>query len=125
MTEPSTGRPKMLRQNEPGVAELSAPSSAPLPETVAVYRDGAETVGGRLPGDRYVRVRRRRSAQLPPNDDFHVLPGNVQPAPKGGVRRAVAQIKRVLIGRPLATADEPHERVNIFTGLAVFASDNI
>jgi amino acid transporter len=31
----------------------------------------------------------------------------------------------VLIGRPIATAQEPHERVNTFTGLAVFASDNI
>ena len=37
----------------------------------------------------------------------------------------MTQIKRVLIGRPIATAEEPHERVNVFTGLAVFASDNI
>ena len=57
--------------------------------------------------------------------DFHRLSGDVPSLPTGGVRRAVSQIKRVLIGRPIATADEPHERVNVFTGLAVFASDNI
>ena len=39
--------------------------------------------------------------------------------------RPIKRVKRVLIGRPIATADEPHERVNVFTGLAVFASDNI
>src|SRR5262249_47002853 len=32
---------------------------------------------------------------------------------------------RVLLGRPIASSDEPHERVGVFTGLAVFASDNI
>ena len=51
--------------------------------------------------------------------------GEVPPLPTGGLRRAASQIKRVLIGRPIATADEPHERVNVVTGLAVFASDNI
>ena len=57
--------------------------------------------------------------------DFHGLSGDVPSLPTGGLRRAASQIKRVLIGRPIATADEPHERVNVFTGLAVFASDNI
>jgi amino acid transporter len=32
---------------------------------------------------------------------------------------------RYLFGRPLASAEEPHERLNVFKGLAVFASDNI
>jgi len=45
--------------------------------------------------------------------------------PNGGVRGAVTQTKRVLLGRPIATAEEAHERVGVFTGLAVFASDNI
>ena len=34
-------------------------------------------------------------------------------------------MKRILVGRPLASAEEPHERLNVFKGLAVFASDNI
>ncbi len=44
---------------------------------------------------------------------------------KGPIGRTYAQVKRLLVGRPLASHEEPHERVNVFTGLAVFASDNI
>ncbi len=39
--------------------------------------------------------------------------------------RTLTGLKRFLVGQPIRTADEPHERVNVFTGLAVFASDNI
>jgi amino acid transporter len=41
------------------------------------------------------------------------------------LNRAYARFKRVLVGRPLASHEEPHERVSVFTGLSVFASDNI
>ena len=34
-------------------------------------------------------------------------------------------LKRVLVGRPIPTAHEHHERLNKLTGLAVFASDAI
>jgi amino acid transporter len=57
--------------------------------------------------------------------DFHSLSGNIPSLPTSGLRRAASQVKRMLIGRPMATADEPNERVNVITGLAVFASDNI
>jgi amino acid transporter len=39
--------------------------------------------------------------------------------------RALQLASRVLSGRPLATTEEPHERLNVFKGLPVFASDNI
>ena len=45
--------------------------------------------------------------------------------PTSPLGRALQRLSRVLIGRPLATSEEPHERLNVFTGLAVFASDNI
>ncbi|HEV8638945.1 MAG TPA: APC family permease [Chloroflexota bacterium] len=44
---------------------------------------------------------------------------------RGALGRALTGLKRFLFGRPIRTEDEPHERVNVFTGLAVFASDNI
>ncbi len=50
-------------------------------------------------------------------------PGTGEPTTPFG--RALQRLSRLLFGRPLATAEEPYERVNIFTGLAVFASDNI
>jgi len=34
-------------------------------------------------------------------------------------------IRRFLVGRPIPTEREIHERVGVFKGLAVFASDNI
>jgi len=43
----------------------------------------------------------------------------------GGFTGRLTSVKRALIGRPLATADEAHERLGVFKGLAVFASDNI
>ncbi|MBI2941321.1 MAG: APC family permease, partial [Chloroflexi bacterium] len=45
--------------------------------------------------------------------------------PKGGLGRAWWYLKRVLVGAPLATAQELEERVSKIKGLAIFASDNI
>ncbi len=92
----------------------------------AIRRDDlahAELVRGRTPGARYLRVSRHR--------DFRsVKPGVVvergaTPQKQGPIGRALGRLKRVLIGRPLATAEETGERVNKFIGLAIFASDNI
>src|SRR5262249_41160181 len=46
-------------------------------------------------------------------------------APKSGAGRIFGIAKRLLIGRPLASAEEAEQRVNRFIGLAIFASDNI
>src|SRR5262249_53733525 len=85
-------------------------------------RQGEGVQGGR-PGDRYARIRRWRDFQRVKAG--HLRLGSGVGQSKGPVGRAYAQTKRVLLGRPLATHEEPHERVNVFTGLAVFASDNI
>src|SRR4030095_11795502 len=55
----------------------------------------------------------------------HLVPRAGTGAPTSPLGRVLQRLSRVLIGRPLATSEEPHERLNIFTGLAVFASDNI
>lgn len=85
--------------------------------------DKREVRRGRHPGDRYVRVIH--------NTDFQrVGPGylSVTPradAPKSGFGRARARAKRFLIGSPIETAREVHERLTKFKALAVFGSDNI
>ncbi len=78
---------------------------------------------GTKPGDRFVRIathkgftRLRRGYLVP-------RPGTGEPTSPLG--RGIQRVKRLLLGRPFATAEEPHERVSVFTGLAVFASDNI
>src|SRR4051794_3677840 len=90
-----------------------------------VHRDRTESIRAQLPTDRLVRVGSHLTSRFPIEGDFHFLPGEAPSAPTGGAGRVVAQIKRILIGRPIASADEPQERVGVFTGLAVFASDNI
>jgi amino acid transporter len=46
-------------------------------------------------------------------------------APRKGVGRVVSNVKRVLIGAPIATAHAEHERLTKFKALAVLSSDAI
>jgi amino acid transporter len=46
-------------------------------------------------------------------------------AAEGSLGRAVSKASRFLFGKPLASVEEGSERVGVFTGLAIFASDNI
>ncbi len=62
--------------------------------------------------------------------DFRRTPGGFVATeralePAGGLGRAWASVRRLLIGRRLATEEEQQERVSVPVGLAVFASDNI
>src|SRR6266511_2235442 len=82
-----------------------------------------ETVQGAKPGDRFVRVATHKGFTRVRRG--HLVPRPGTGAPTTPLGRTLQRLSRLLIGRPLATAEEPHERLNIFKGLAVFASDNI
>ena len=82
-----------------------------------------ETVQGSKPGDRFVRVATHKGFTRVGRG--HLVPRKGTGEPTSTLGRALQRLNRVLIGRPLATSEEPHERLNVFTGLAVFASDNI
>src|SRR5438874_659193 len=82
-----------------------------------------ETVQGAKPGDRFVRVATHKGFTRVGRG--HLVPRKGTGEPTSALGRALQRLSRVLIGRPLATSEEPHERLNVFTGLAVFASDNI
>jgi amino acid transporter len=45
--------------------------------------------------------------------------------PAGGVPRAIYALRRLLVGRRIASELEAQERVGVLKGLAIFASDNI
>ena len=82
-----------------------------------------EHVHGVHPGDQYLRLRlhphfrRARAGRLVPREDAVES--------QGPVATGLGRLKRVLLGRPLATFEEGEERVGKFPGLAIFASDNI
>src|SRR5262245_42955827 len=113
----------------PGPPTTVAPNPDRTPVSDADRRGAArdltrvERKKGARPGDAFVRV--------PPHPDFRrVRPGHIVSregvgTPRGPLGRALTGVKRLLFGRPIRSEDEPHERVNVFTGLAVFASDNI
>src|SRR5438034_1964905 len=82
-----------------------------------------ETVQGSKPGDRFVRVATHKGFTRVGRG--HLVPRKGTGEPTSTLGRALQRLNRVLIGRPLATSEEPHERVNVVKGLAVFASDNV
>src|SRR5215218_2538901 len=77
-----------------------------------------ETVQGAKPGDRFVRVATHRGFSRVRRG--HLIPRAGTAGPTTPLGQGVERVKRLLLGRPLATAEEPHERLNVLTGLAVF-----
>jgi amino acid transporter len=102
--------PKVRRLERQGASAVSHPDL-----------EWRETVQGRRPGDRFVRVAkhkgfaRLRSGYLVPR------PGTGEPT--RGVGLALARAKHALLGSPIPTAREAHERLNKLRALAVFSSD--
>jgi amino acid transporter len=82
-------------------------------------------LAGRKPADRRIRVERPHSPYF-----RYTGPGQLQARaaasiPRTPVGRFTARARGVLFGRPLSIHEELSERLNVLTGLAVFASDNI
>src|SRR5579884_2748793 len=78
---------------------------------------------GQRPGSRYVRV-----MTVSPRGFRRVGPGVLEAteeanAPRGRFGRMAAGIRRRLIGRPIPTAQQIHERLTKVKALAVFSSD--
>jgi len=92
---------------------------------IYVGTEGERTIhSGERAGDRSVRIIRPRL------EGVHIeAPGYVvvesEPEPTGGFARGWRAAKRFLIGAPIRSEHEVHERLTKFKGLAVFASDNI
>src|SRR5918911_646339 len=76
-----------------------------------------EVVRGLRPADQHVRIRHHRDFRR--TGPGHLVPREGLGQPQRGLGRVFEGLKRALVGRPLATWEEPRERVNIFTGLAV------
>jgi amino acid transporter len=84
-----------------------------------------DTKTGKRPGDRYVRVVQPYSASFKRQAPGHLVVSERVLRPRGAAGAISDLLRRVLIGRRVATAGEIHERIGPVKGLAVFASDNI
>ena len=80
---------------------------------------------GGLPGDRYVRIVRPYKGAFTRRGPGHLVAREEVLAPTTPLGRLVDVARRVLFGARIPTEREIHERIGIFKGLAVFASDNI
>jgi amino acid transporter len=76
-------------------------------------------------GDKYVRTRQSHPHYFRKVGPGHFVaePGADRPA--GLLEKGYSILKRIVIGRPLETAQEVHERLNKVKALAVFGSDAI
>ena len=95
------------------------------PAGISVGVEGEHTVlAGARAGDRSVRIIRPRLSGV------HVAaPGYLtveqESQPAGGLGRALRRLRRTLIGRPIRSENEHHERLSKVMGLAAFGTDNI
>jgi amino acid transporter len=80
-----------------------------------------ETVQGRRPGDRFVRVATHKGFTRVRRGYLVPRPGTGQPTT--GLGRTLQRLKHVVLGSPIPTARESHERLTNVKALAVFSSD--
>src|SRR5689334_24118840 len=80
-----------------------------------------QTVRGSKPGDRFVRIATHRGFTRVGKNYLVPRPGTG--APGTSIGRGLQRFKRFLLGNPIPTASEVHERLNKTRALAVFSSD--
>jgi len=76
-----------------------------------------------LPGNRYVRVLRGQARPFTEVAPDHLIVSEGMGESTGGFSALTAQVRRVLIGRPIPTAAAVHERLTKTKALAILASD--
>ena len=86
---------------------------------------GRRPLRGRRPGDVRVEVERPHAGFFRYTGPGQLTAREAASQPNTALGRAFARVRAVLFGRPLSTQEEGSERLNVFTGLAIFASDNI
>jgi amino acid transporter len=86
---------------------------------------GRRPVQGRKPADRRVRIDRPHAPYFRYTGPGHFTAKEAASVPRTPVGRALARVRAVLFGRPLSIHEELGQRLNVFTGLSIFASDNI
>jgi amino acid transporter len=84
-----------------------------------------EKKGGVRPGDTYVRVQTSHHRLFRRVGPGHFVATPEATRPIGHFEKSYQAFKHILIGRPLETSEEVHQRLNKIKALAVFGSDAI
>ncbi len=86
---------------------------------------GRQPLRGRKLGDRRIRVERPHAAYFRWSGKGTMTAKAAASTPTTGVGRAMASMRRVFLGRPLASEEEIGERLSKKKALAIFSSDAI
>ena len=80
---------------------------------------------GQRPGDAYVRIVRPYEELFERGDEGELIATERTVLDRPGWTRALRALRTVLIGRPISSEREEHERLTKLKALAIFSSDNI
>ena len=105
--------------------DSSAPAGRSTAPQLTSPRASKPPQRGRRPGDRRVRVRRAHEPYFHYAADNSLIARPAASVARTPLGRSLARVRSVLFGRPLSTHEEIGERLNVATGLSIFASDNI
>jgi len=104
----------------PGTNNTDVPYGSPIP-TVHIR----EVRQGHKPGERFVRIHRPFHETFRETSSDTLVARDSVFLPRGKVGKVIAELRRVLFGRPLPTAHLLHERLSKAQALAVFSSDAV
>ena len=86
---------------------------------------GQHPLRGRKLGDRRIRVERPHAAYFRWSGKGVMTAKAAASTPTTGIGRAMASVRRIFLGRPLASEEELGERLSKKKALAIFSSDAI
>ncbi len=120
----------MVKHNDLGVPEGEEKPSIPSESNTQSRKINPELTVSELkhgvrPGDVYVRMSRPHSRFFRRVGPGHFVATPESDRPENVIERGYRAVKKILIGRPLETAEEIHERLTKVKALAVFGSDAI
>lgn len=97
----------------------------PAPHRIDPHLQVRERKRGLRPGDAYVRIVRPFESEFERGDEGQLVATSETLEVRGGWQRGLARLRSWLIGKPISSEREEHERLTKLKALAVFSSDNI
>ena len=95
------------------------------PGRIDPFLEVREKRAGRRPGDAYVKIVRPYEHIFERGDDGELIATERTVLDRPGWTRVLRRLRTVLIGRPISSEREEHERLTKTKALAIFSSDNI
>jgi amino acid transporter len=80
---------------------------------------------GKRPGDTYVRIVRPFEEEFERGEEGQLVASERTVLQRKGWTKRLRKLRTVLIGRPISSGREAHERLSKLKALAIFSSDNI